>query len=266
MPLTSRGRRRKALAQPFPDTWRALLTEHMVHWRMLDTRERERAEKLVRLLLADKLWEASSGFALTEEIRVLVSAMASMLVLELDYDYYHRVTSIVVSPSSTHMPGEHYVGDGVFSDAPMAFVGLSAHSGPVVIAWDAARFEALHPDGGKNVVYHEFAHKLDAEDGSSNGAPPFETDTEFRSWVAVATPAYESLRHGHADAVLDPYGATNPAEFFAVATEAFFNRPLLLEAQRPELYAGLRRFYNQHPAARERRALPGGGEFQRPNH
>jgi Mlc titration factor MtfA (ptsG expression regulator) len=265
MPLTSRGRRRKALAQPFPDTWRALLMEHMAHWRMLDTRERERAETLIRLLLADKLWEASSGFALTEEIRVLVSAMASMLILELDYDYYHRVTSIVVSPSTTHMPGEHYVGNGVFSDAPMAFVGLSAHSGPVVIAWDAARVEALHPDEGKNVVYHEFAHKLDAEDGSSNGAPPFETETEFRSWVAVATPEYERLRHGHVDAVLDPYGATNPAEFFAVATEAFFNRPLLLEAQSPELYAGLRRFYNQHPAARERRALKAGGEFQRPN-
>ena len=264
MPLSSRGRRRRALTQPFPDTWRALLTDQMVHWRMLEPRERERAETLIRLLLADKLWEASSGFALTEEIRVLVSAMASMLILELEYDYYHRVTSIVISPSTTHLPGQHYMGNGVFSDAPMELVGLSAHSGPVVIAWDAARFGALHPEHGMNVVYHEFAHKLDAEDGSSNGAPPFDTEAELRSWVAVATPEYERLRHGQVDAVLDPYGATNPAEFFAVATEAFFNRPLLLEEQSPELYAGLRRFYNQHPAARERRALKEGDEFQRP--
>ena len=103
--LTSRGRRHRALATPFPEAWRALLHEEMAHWRLLDGSERERLEDLIRVLLADKLWEATAGFRLTDEIRVLISALAGLLILGLDYDDYHRVTSIIVGPSELHHRG-----------------------------------------------------------------------------------------------------------------------------------------------------------------
>jgi hypothetical protein len=253
MPLTRRGRRRRALARPFPQVWRDLLTQSVTHWSRLDEGERHRLEELVRLLLADKLWEASRGFRLTDEMRVVISAMACLLILGLDYDYYHRVTSIIVSPTTVVLEGDRHIGGGIYSDEPQAIIGEARADGPVLIAWDAARTQALHPEGGRNVVYHEFAHKLDMLDGTIDGTPPLESHAQYRRWVAVCNAEYEALQRGGGGGLLDPYGAVNTGEFFAVVTEAFFDRPLELEEEKPELYAVLRDFYRQDPASRERR-------------
>jgi Mlc titration factor MtfA (ptsG expression regulator) len=252
-PLTSRGRRRRALATPFPDAWRALLSSSVAHWRMLDGTERARLEDLIRILLADKLWEATDGFALTEEIQLVISALAGLLILGLDYDDYHNVTSIIVGPSTMTTGGDDYVGGGLYSEDPLPILGLSASTGPVLIAWDAARSEARHPEHGHNVVYHEFAHKLDALDGS-DGAPPLETEEEHRRWAEVCNAEYAALRGGRGGDLIDAYGATNSAEFFAVITELFFDRPVAMERAKPELYDVLRGYYRQDPAARERRS------------
>jgi Mlc titration factor MtfA (ptsG expression regulator) len=220
---------------------------------MLDGHERGRLESLIRLLLVDKLWEASRGFALTDEIRVVISAMAGVLILGLDYDYYHRVTSIIVSPTTVVIEGDRHVGGGIFSDEPEPIIGQARSDGPVQIAWDSARAQARHPDSGHNVVYHEFAHKLDMLGGSVDGTPPLESHAEYERWVAVCNAEYAALRNGTGGSLLDPYGAENTGEFFAVVTEVFFDRPLQLEEEKPELYAVLRDFYRQDPAARERR-------------
>jgi hypothetical protein len=253
MPLTRRGRRRRALARPFPEAWRELLAESVAHWRLLDETERGRLESLIRLLLEDKLWEASHGFELTDEIRVVIAAMASLLILGLDYDYYHRVTSIIVSPSTIVLAGDRHLGGGVYSDEPQPIIGEARFDGPVLIAWDAARTQARHPERGHNVVYHEFAHKLDMLGGSVDGTPPLETHAEYERWVAVCNAEYASLRDGTGGSLLDPYGAVSTGEFFAVVTEVFFDRPLEMEEEKPELYAVLRDFYRQDPASRERR-------------
>ncbi|MGO8686884.1 MAG: zinc-dependent peptidase [Candidatus Dormibacteria bacterium] len=257
MQLTRRGRRRRALAQPFPEAWRQLLAENVAHWRTLDEQERGRLESLIRLLLVDKLWEASRGFALTDEIRVVISAMAGLLILGLDYDYYHRVTSIIVSPTTVVLEGDRYLGGGLFSDEPQPIIGQARSGGPVLIAWDAALAEARHPDLGHNVVYHEFAHKLDMLGGSVDGTPPLGSHAEYARWVAVCNAEYAALRFGTGGSLLDPYGAVSTGEFFAVVTEVFFDRPLDLEEEKPELYAVLRDFYRQDPASRERRAGEG---------
>lgn len=239
--------------RPFPEPWRELLNRGFAHWHLLDREERWRLEDLIRIILADKFWEATSGFALTEEMRVLIGAMASLLVLGLDYDYYHRVTSIIVSPSTVVLAGGRPVGQGLYTDDPEWIIGQARYEGPVLIAWDAARQSSAHPGQGHNVVYHEFAHKLDMLGGAIDGTPPLETKAEYRRWVEVCQAEYERLRGGEGGEILDPYGAENPGEFFAVATEVFFDRPLLLEAERPDLYAVLRDFYRQDPAGRERR-------------
>lgn len=254
MQLTRRGRRRRALAQPFPEAWRRLLAENVAHWRTLDEQERGRLESLVRLLLVDKLWEASRGFTLTDEIRVVISAMAGLLILGLDYDYYHRVTSIIVSPTTVVIEGDRHVGGGIFSDEPEPIIGQARSDGPVLIAWDSARDQARHPERGHNVVYHEFAHKLDMLGGSVDGTPPLESRAEYERWVAVCNAEYAALRSGTGGSLLDPYGAVNTGEFFAVVTEVFFDRPLELEEEKPELYTVLRDFYRQDPASRARRA------------
>jgi Mlc titration factor MtfA (ptsG expression regulator) len=126
--------------------------------------------------------------------------------------------------------------------------------GAILIAWDQARDAARYPGRGSNVVFHEFAHKLDMLDEMTDGTPPLETKAELARWIAVCTEAYAALREGIPRAPLDPYGGVSPAEFFAVATEAFFDVPLALEEHERDVYAVLRDFYNQDPAQRVRRA------------
>jgi len=259
MALTHRGRLRKALAQPFPESWREVLAQNVAHWRVLDDGERERLEGLVRLLLFDKLWEASNGFELTDEIRVVISGMACLLILGLDYDYYHRVTSIIVCPTTIVLEGDRHLGGGLYTDEPQPIIGEARFDGPVLIAWDQARAQGRHPDRGRNVVYHEFAHKLDMLGGSVDGTPPLESHAEYERWVRVCNAEYASLRNGTSGTLLDPYGAVSTGEFFAVVTEVFFDRPLQLEEEKQALYSVLRDFYRQDPASRERRAAPAMG-------
>ena len=137
---------------------------------------------------------------------------------------------------------------GTRTDSPLPVLGVAHYDGPVIIAWDSARAGARHPERGHNVVYHEFAHKLDMLDGVVDGTPPLARREELDQWVAVCTAEYEAMRNGTDDGFLDGYAAVNPAEFFAVVTETFFDIPLELEAAKPALYDVLRDFYRQDPA------------------
>jgi Mlc titration factor MtfA (ptsG expression regulator) len=140
---------------------------------------------------------------------------------------------------------------GTVSDGVVPVLG-EAHErrGPVLVAWDQAQDAARNPGSGHNVVFHEFAHKLDMLDDLLDGTPPLERRGDYDRWVEVCTEAYEALRAGIERTPLQPYGATNPSEFFAVATEAFFDVPVALEYHEPRLYEVMRGFYNQDPAAR----------------
>src|SRR5262249_44466202 len=126
--------------------------------------------------------------------------------------------------------------------------------GPVVLAWDEVEEAARHPGRGRNVVFHEFAHKLDMVDHLVDGTPRLKDRAELQRWVDVCTEAFTALRRGDGRGRPDPYGGEDPGEFFAVATEAFFDVPIALESGEPELFDVLRGFYQQDPAARARRA------------
>jgi len=250
--ITRLGRRRRALDRPFPDAWRALLQRRLVHYSRLSRDERERLEDLIKVFLVDKKWQAARGFDLTDEVKVLISAMACLLILELDYDAYDTVTWIDVHPTTVVRTGVRASGvPGVLADGPLPLLGEASFEGPVVIAWDTAQVNARHPERGHNVVYHEFAHKLDMGDRLVDGTPRFDDQAERDRWIAVCSAEFEALRDGTGGELLDPYAGVNPAEFFAVITEVFFDLPNELRSEKPDLYAVLQSFYRQDPAARE---------------
>ena len=246
----SRRRRRAVLDAGFLPEWREILARRFRHWATLDDRERARLEEVALALIARVRWEAARGFALTDEIRVVIAAQAALLLLELPEDWYDEVRTIIVHPTTMHATGEHSQVSGLVSDAPMELLGEAHAEGTVLIVWDAARFAARHPERGTNVVFHEFAHVLDFRTGMIDGTPPLESDEQARRWVEVCTAVYEDVQRGTDGGVLDAYGGVNPGEFFAVATESFFDVPGLLAAHEPDLYGVLADFYGQDPAAR----------------
>lgn len=245
---TRRGRRRRIRRAGFLPAWRDLLAERMAHWAVLDDAERARLERRTLDLLVGPRWEAADGFTLTEEMQVLIAAQAALIALGLPDDCYRGVTTIIVHPTTMVLRGPRVQVPGVVSDGPAPIIGQASDAGPVVIAWDAARCDARHPERGHDVVYHEFAHALDRLDGVLDGTPPLGSDERLRRWVEVCTAVYERVQPGD-DAVLGAYAGVNPAEFFAVATEAFFDRPLALRDAHPDLYEVLAGFYRQDPVA-----------------
>jgi Mlc titration factor MtfA (ptsG expression regulator) len=236
----------------FDEAWRPVLVAGFQHWSLLTAVELERMELLVARFMATTDWEAANRFELTEHIKVLIAAQASMLLLGLDLDGYDDVSSVIVHPSNVRLPGTHTTGGGVFSSQPRMISGLAQAGGPVVLSWAAARRGAKFPDHGHNVVYHEFAHRLDMLDGATDGTPPLSDDAAVERWREVCTAAYDTVR-AQGSPVLRPYAGTNPAEFFAVATEVFFNQPCELCDHEPALYAELMSFYGQDPSQRIRR-------------
>jgi Mlc titration factor MtfA (ptsG expression regulator) len=254
-------RRRRAQETPFPSAWRALLTDRVAHWCFLGDAERERLEDLIKVFLVDKEFEGAGGLVVAEDVRVTIAAQACLLLLGLDHDYYRDVHSIIVYPSTVVRRGPHgsAVLPGAVTEQPTALLGEARLHGPMVIVWDQALAQARYPERGHNVVYHEFAHKIDMADGTADGAPPLPGPAARRRWGEVLEREFAGLRERAEEgrpSLLDAYGATNPAEFFAVATESFFDLPVPLQQQHPDLYAMLAEFYRQDPALRVRRCGP----------
>ena len=252
-----RDRRRKQLTQAvFPPAWEETIRRNVAHYCMLDDAERAELRALIQIFIAEKNWEGAGGLTLDDEIRVTISAQACLLVLGLPHNYYRNVQSIIVYPS-TVVPPQRRLRSFENTMAPLdveqPILGQAFQRGPVIIIWDAALHGSRHPELGHNVIYHEFAHKLDMLNGAADGTPPLRDRAEYRDWVLTCSREYKRLRHDISmgkKSFLNAYAATSAAEFFAVATEQFFDRPRLLLAQAPELYRVLREYYRQDPSER----------------
>lgn len=257
-------RRRHLEAEPFPEAWEEILKQNMGHYRLLDDGEREHLRKLVQVFVAEKHWEGAGGLELTDEVRVTVAGEACLMLLGRDHSLYRGVQSIVVYPSAIVRPkrGRSFFDPGGQPDeGEKAVVGEAHLDGPVLLSWDAAKKGARNPRDGRNVVIHEFAHKIDMLDRRADGTPPLESREARQSWAEIASEVYLELRRRTErgrKSFLDAYGATNEAEFFAVATEHFFEQPIELEQQHRDLYGLLRDYYNQDPADRVRRSRNSG--------
>ena len=246
--------RKKILETPFPPEWEAIMARNVAHYRRVAEVDRQHLRDLVQVFVVEKHWEGCGGLCLTDEIRVTIAAQACLMVLALPHDLYRGVESILVYPSTVVRP-ERKVGvfevQGGLSGGPVPILGQAQARGPVILVWDSVLQTARHPEGGHNVVYHEFAHKLDLLEGHADGTPPLKGPEQYRRWVEVCSKEFLSLRAKAAKGkrtFLDAYGAVNEAEFFAVVTEQFFDQPLAMKERHSELYEVLRDFYQQDPA------------------
>jgi Mlc titration factor MtfA (ptsG expression regulator) len=249
--LTQR-RRAKLLATPFQEEWLGYLERNVPLYAQLSEVERARLRDDLRILVAEKHWEGCGGLTMTDEVKVTVAAQAALLLLGIRHDYFARVMSILVYPSGFRSP-EGWMGPGGVIDTSVGALGQAWYDGPVVLAWDEVVAGGRDPTDGRNVVLHEFAHQLDYLDGLADGTPPLRHRGDYARWQEVMTREFNRLKAESRDGtpkVLDSYGATDEAEFFAVATEAFFEKPRQMYATHPELYEILSEYYGQDPAKR----------------
>lgn len=253
-------RRKRVLSQPFPEHWEGLLAQQAIY-SALTTQEQAQLKDLIKIFLDEKSIEGCAGLEITDEIRITIAAHACVLLLGRETDIYPKCATILVYPDAYIAKGTAMGPGGVLIETTQVRSGESwqgafapQSGGPVVLSWRAVKRSAHCPLDGSNVVFHEFAHQLDSEAGGMDGAPRLEREGQYLPWARVLGSEYQSLansiRNGQ-PTFINPYGATNPAEFFAVCTELFFERGREMKARHPELYQQLADFYKQDPASRE---------------
>lgn len=242
-------RRQQLLARPFPEEWQRILERNVPLVARLSAEKRQRLEGLILAFLVDVPIEGGGGLEIDDEIRVTVAGQTCVLVLGNGHSF-PNLRSVVVYPEAYRAVNRDVGGDLVVSEHHR--LGESWNHGYVVLAWDAVRRGATNLSDGHNVVLHEFAHQFDQLDGDSDGIPVATGHLRYGHWARVVERDFEHLVtrvERNQPTALDPYGAENPAEFFAVATEAFFERPKKLRRHYPDLYALLEDLYQLDPTA-----------------
>jgi len=240
----SRWRERKLRLQPFPVEWEPALERGVPVYQSLPEDQQQRLRELVQVFVARKEFYGCAGLTVTDEMRVVIAAQACLLLLNNHKRVYPKLRSILVYPSAFRVDRADHRDDGTVASGGRDLAGESWSNGKVILSWDDVTRGVSDFSDGNNVVLHEFAHQLDSESGSTNGAPNLRRNS-YRTWSTVFSSHFDNLRHRamrRRATVMDTYGTTNPAEFFGVATETFFEKPSELARRRPDLYEELRRY------------------------
>lgn len=249
-----RNRRRRLLLQePFPADWQATLNQ-LEFYRLLTPDEQQHLQSDVRVFIAEKNWEGVHGLELTDEMRVRIAAHACYMILGLNLNCYDRTMSILVYPDAYSVPDQFAIQGGGMITGRSSRLGENWYRGPIILSWPDVLAAGQGHARTSNLVYHEFAHELDTLNGRNvDGTPVLESPELAHRWEGVMSRAYHRLcadcRMGRPTA-LDCYGTQNRGEFFAVATEAFFQQPVRTYRRQPEIYELLSAYYRQNPAAR----------------
>ena len=249
--LFKETRRKRIAGRPFPAEWLAIVERNVPLFARLPAPDRDELKRHILIFMAEKKFEGCGGLRMTDEIKVTIAAQACILLLHRRTEYYPGLKSILVYPRAFVVNSPHFLGGTVLEGRDVR-LGESWHHGSVVLSWDDVRRSAADINDGQNVVLHEFAHQLDSSGGKGDSTPVLESRSSFLAWARALGEDYEKfrrdIRENRAE-VLDEYGAVDPAEFFAVATECFFEQPKELQQVYPRLYDELKRFYQQDPAA-----------------
>jgi hypothetical protein len=244
-------RRGKFRELPLPNPYREILERNLPNYKRMPSALRDQLHGHLMVLLNEKRFVGCSGLQMTDEIRVTIAGHACLLLLNREGDYFPDFTTILVYPDT-------YVADEVSYDGEIeihervARAGESWHRGPVILSWQDIVHGLSDEGGGMNVILHEFAHKLDEQNGDTEGLPSLGEEAHYKEWSRVLSREFASLEdsiESGAGSVLDEYALTSPAEFFAVATEAFFEKAEEMQETLPELYAQLRQYYRVDPAS-----------------
>ena len=243
-------RLRRAIEAPFPEEWIRILEKYIEIYPRLPMPLRLQLRKLIKRFLHKKHFSGAGGLEITDEIRVTIAAQACMLQLNRGGALYPRLKYIIVYPSAFVVTRSETGAGGVTGEARRGLLGESWDRGKVILAWDHVLHGARNFVDGRNVVLHEFSHQLDSEDGSTDGAPILAGESSYRSWAAAMSGEYRILQRKakrNSRSLMDHYGATNPAEFFAVATETFFEKPRRMAKHHAELFEVLKSYYRVDP-------------------
>ncbi|GLX76985.1 hypothetical protein tinsulaeT_03250 [Thalassotalea insulae] len=242
--------RNKIKRRPFKKQWRKIIQQRMPYFRQMPADLQLQLKQHIQVFLAEKHFIGCQGVEITDEIRITIAAQACLLLLNRQTDYYPKLQTILVYPSAFIKKQQSVNVDGVHYQQDITMTGESWNFGKIVLSWQATLEGAEIIDDGHNVVIHEFAHQLDQEDGSANGAPILAKDQSYQCWSEVFSAQFSLLQQQASTgtpSLFDYYGATNPAEFFAVASEVFFERAQQLNQQHPKLYQQLRQYYQVDP-------------------
>ncbi len=239
--------------QPIPFVlWRKVLCNAKL-LNKLSSVEKAKLRKEATLFLRQKKITGTKGFQLTDEMVVIIAAQAALPILKLGLNYYSGWIEVVVYPGAFRVKHDNIEPNGLASNETNTLSGEAWLHGPVILSWEDVEHDLHSPHLGHNVVIHEFAHKLDMLNGSADGLPPLHPRMEIKQWANALSTAYNMLRQQvahHQRTRIDAYGATTPAEFFAVVSEYFFAAPDILERHCPDVYQQLAEFYRQDPLAR----------------
>ncbi|MGE0607445.1 MAG: zinc-dependent peptidase [Pirellulales bacterium] len=244
-------RRRQRRAAPFPSEWQRILAENVRLYALLTAEDQEKLRERIKIFVPEKKWVGCADQPINDEVQVTIAAQACLLLLGVEESYcFDDLLSILVYPNTYTQPPKMRQHQLVVEEQ-VATLGEAWKRGPIVLTWAEALRGGRQPHDGHLLVIHEFAHHVDGLDGDMDGTPPLRTSPEYHRWDHVVRVEYNRLvrqtQQGRAT-LLDQYGASSRAEFFAVASECFFGRPLELRQQHTDLYEILQNLYRQDPA------------------
>ena len=249
-PALVKRRRNRLKHRPFPLLWNAIVENNLPIYILLSPAERKRLQGHIQVFLAEKQFIGCGGLDVTEEMKVIIAAVACLLLLNQRETYFPKLRSILVYPSTYLVKETAYTGNYIVEERRVARLGESWTNDQLVLSWEQVKHDTYNWRDGHNVVLHEFAHQLDQEDGKAEGVPILHRNSDYATWAKVMTEEYQQLCNDiqrGVKTVMNSYGATNPAEFFAVATETFFEKPHQLLKKHPALYEQLQRYYQLDP-------------------
>lgn len=250
-PFVREHRRKRLRARPFPAAWREILERRVPYSRLLPRDLQRQLEQHIQVFIAEKSFVGCDGFEISDEVRVTIAAQACLLILNRNSGYYPNLRQILVYPGAFIIERLRAEPSGILQEQRQVLSGESWTHGQVVLSWDDTVQGAAVVDDGRNVVIHEFAHQLDQEKGFANGAPWLGRRDRYPRWSQVLSWEFARLQElaiTQQPSLFSYYGASNPAEFFAVVSEVFFEQPREMAAMHPALYEELRVFYRIDPA------------------
>ena len=242
-------RDKRILKGSFPADWQAIVHRRLPFLEKLNESEQKQLQDMIKLFVAKKHFYGCGGLEINDDIRVTIAAEACLLLLNRQTGVYPTLKHILVYPSAFKVERQQHNSDGTVSQMKSGLLGESWDNIKVILSWDDVEHGIQNFNDGHNVVLHEFSHQLDSESGSANGAPLLRKNS-YQLWAKVLSKEFEALvkaSRDHDKAVMDYYGATNSAEFFAVATEVFFEKPQQMSHKHPELYNQFKTYYCVDP-------------------
>jgi Mlc titration factor MtfA (ptsG expression regulator) len=246
--LFKKWRRNRLANRQFPEEWLRIIEKNVPLYGRLPAEDKAELQRHILIFIDEKRFEGCRGLEINDEIKVTIAAQACILLLHRKTDYYPGLSTILVYPRAFIIRRAEHLAGGVVSEEPRVLLGESWHRGPVVLSWDDVKHDTADINDGHNVVFHEFAHQIESSGGKGDDTAVLKSSSRYIAWARVLQKDYEKLRQATAQrqpTLLRKYGATNPAEFFAVVTEFFFEKPKELKEIHPHLYNELRQFYQQ---------------------